>query len=94
MEADGMKFYNTNGVETEIFTLMKQIGMNAIRLRVWVNPENGYGPWSNKADVLDKARRADAQGLDLMIDFHLATISLTLANRQNLPLGLGCRSTN
>ena len=70
MEADGMKFYNTNGVETEIFSLMKQIGMNAIRLRVWVNPENGYGPWSDKADVLAKARRAKAQGLDLMIDFH------------------------
>ena len=70
MEADGMKFYNTDGVETEIFSLMKQIGMNAIRLRVWVNPENGYGPWSDKADVLAKARRAKAQGLDLMIDFH------------------------
>ena len=70
MEADGMKFYNQNGEETEIFSLMKQIGMNAIRLRVWVNPENGYGAWSDKADVLAKARRAKAQGLNLMIDFH------------------------
>ena len=70
MEADGMMFYNLNGEETDIFLLMKQIGMNAIRLRVWVNPENGYGAWSDKADVLAKARRAAAQGLDLMIDFH------------------------
>ena len=70
MESQGMKFYNTGGQETEICQLMKQIGMNAIRLRVWVNPENGYGAWCDKADVLAKAKRAKAQGLNLMIDFH------------------------
>lgn len=70
MEASGKKFYNANGQQTELMALMKQIGMNAIRLRVWVNPENAYGPWSDKADVLAKARRAHAQGLSLMIDFH------------------------
>ena len=70
LEAEGVKFYNTDGEETDIFLLMKQIGLNAIRLRVWVNPENGYGPWSDKADVVAKAKRAHAQGLDLMIDFH------------------------
>ena len=45
MEADGKKFYDANGQETEMMALMKQIGMNAIRLRVWVNPEKEYGPW-------------------------------------------------
>ena len=44
MEADGRKFYNADGVETDIFALMKEIGMNAVRLRVWVNPTlYGYG---------------------------------------------------
>ena len=71
MEADGRKFYNEEGVETDIFALMKEIGMTAIRLRVWVDPSGlGYGAWSDKADVLAKARRAHQQGLDLMIDFH------------------------
>ena len=71
MEADGRKFYNADGVETDIFALMKEIGMNAIRLRVWVNPQRfGYGAWSDKADVVAKAKRAHAQGLDLLIDFH------------------------
>lgn len=70
MEADGKKFYNESGQETEMMALLKQIGMNAVRLRVWVNPENDYGPWCDKADVLAKARRAQAQGLALMIDFH------------------------
>ena len=70
MEADGKKFYNENGQETEMMALLKQLGMNAVRLRVWVNPENEYGPWCDKADVLNKARRAHAQGLAIMIDFH------------------------
>ncbi len=70
MEADGMRFYDRNGKETEIFQLMKQIGLNAIRLRVWVNPEQQYGPWSDKTDVLEKCRRAHAAGLDILIDFH------------------------
>ena len=71
MEADGKKFYNANGQGTELMALMKEIGMNAIRLRVWVNPLGyGYGAWSDKADVIQKAERAHQQGLDLMIDFH------------------------
>lgn len=71
MEADGMRFYDADKNETDIFELMKNIGMTAIRLRVWVAPDNyGYGAWSDKADVLVKARRAHAQGLDLLIDFH------------------------
>ncbi len=52
MESQGVKFYDTSGNETDIFALMKQIGMNTVRLRVWVAPEGGYGAWCNKADVL------------------------------------------
>lgn len=75
MEADGRKFYRTDGTETELFALMKEIGMTAIRLRVWVNPKKyGYGAWCDKTDVVAKAKRAHAQGLDLMIDFHYSDI--------------------
>ena len=70
MEANGKQFYNSEGQQTELMALMRQIGMNAIRLRVWVNPQSAYGSWSDKADVLVKARRAHAQGLALLIDFH------------------------
>ena len=71
MEADGRRFYNADGTETELFALLRALGMNAVRLRVWVNPERfGYGAWCDKADVVNKAKRAHAQGLDIMIDFH------------------------
>ena len=75
MEANGRKFYNAKGTEMELMALMKDLGMTAIRLRVWVNPQQyGYGSWSDKADVVAKAKRAHAQGLDLMIDFHYSDI--------------------
>ena len=86
MEADGRVFRNVEGTETELFALMKQIGMTAIRLRVWVNPTKyGYGAWCDKADVLAKAKRAQAQGLDLMIDFHYSDFFAD-PGTQNIPL--------
>ena len=85
MEAEGRKFYNHADEETDIFVLMKQIGMNAIRLRVWVDPSGyGYGPWCDKADVVAKARRAHQQGLDLLIDFHYSDTFADPAT-QNIP---------
>ncbi|MBR6002653.1 MAG: glycosyl hydrolase 53 family protein [Bacteroidales bacterium] len=67
MEKKGYKFYTSAGVETECTALMKSLGCNAVRYRVWVNPADG---WCNKADVLVKAKRAAALGLSIMIDFH------------------------
>ena len=81
MEKSGMKFYNANGKQTDCFELMKELGMNAIRLRVWVNPTDGY---CNKADVVAKALRAKALGLELMIDFHYSD-SWADPGKQNIP---------
>jgi len=67
MESKGMKFYNESGAETECTALMKEIGMNAVRYRVWVNPEDG---WNSATDVLVKALRAQKLGMRIMIDFH------------------------
>ena len=66
-EASGYVFHDSSGNATDPFVLLKNIGVNAIRLRVWVNPAGG---WSNAADVLYKAKRAAAQGQRIMIDFH------------------------
>ena len=67
MEQDGVKFYNQNGKAEECMWLLRDLGTNAIRLRVWVNPEGG---WCAKNDVIAKACRAQALGYRLMIDFH------------------------
>ena len=67
MESAGIKFYSTDGIQTECMSLLQSYGMNAVRLRVWVNPANN---WCNAADVLVKARRASDLGMRIMINFH------------------------
>jgi arabinogalactan endo-1,4-beta-galactosidase len=67
MEASGYKFYNASGTPMECMQLMQTLGINSIRLRVWVNPADG---WCNNADVVAKAVRAKKLGFRLMIDFH------------------------
>jgi len=66
-EQDGVLFTDTAGNVQECMRLMRDCGLNAIRLRVWVNHATG---WCNKQDVLVKARRAHELKLRLMIDFH------------------------
>lgn len=67
MEGDGVKFYNKEGKATECLALLRDLGVNSIRLRVWVNPDDG---WCGKDDVVKKACRAQQLGFRLMIDFH------------------------
>lgn len=83
MESKGYKFYGADGKETECTALMKELGCNAIRHRVWVNPSNG---WCNKADVVNKAKRASALGLAVMIDFHYSD-SWADPGKQTRPAG-------
>lgn len=68
MEKDGKHFYNAAGQQTEIDALMRECGMNAIRLRVWVEPT--MGGWCGTEDVVKKALAAKAQGLNVLVDFH------------------------
>jgi arabinogalactan endo-1,4-beta-galactosidase len=67
MESAGRKFYNNNGAPQDVMQILKDLGMNTIRLRVWVNPADG---WNGKADVVAKAFRAKNLGMRVMIDFH------------------------
>ncbi len=72
MEKNGMKFYTPgeNRQEMELMQLLRDYcGVNSIRLRVWVNPAEG---WNNIDDVVIKARRADRLGMRIMIDFHFS----------------------
>jgi len=67
MEASGRKFYNQQGLQKDPLDILADQCINSIRLRVWVNPANGY---SGQADVLALAKRAHDKGFRIMIDFH------------------------
>jgi arabinogalactan endo-1,4-beta-galactosidase len=67
MEASGIKFKHASGKEDDCINVLKGVGMNTIRLRVWVNHKDG---WCNEADVVKQAVRADKAGMKVMLDFH------------------------
>lgn len=67
LEHQGVQLYNTLGQPRENTQLMKDYGLDAVRLRVWVNPKDGF---CSPEDVLTMARRAQQLGMAIMIDFH------------------------
>ena len=71
MEATGYIFKNSSGVQQDCLTILKGLGINAIRLRTWVNPSsdpvNGH---CSQAETIAMAVRCQAAGLAVMIDFH------------------------
>ena len=67
MEAGGIKFKKKDGTQAALLDVLKDCGFNAVRLRVWVDPYEG---WSGKEDVVAMAKKVKAAGMDLMIDFH------------------------
>lgn len=83
MEHNGHKLYNKAGEERECTALMKELGLNAVRLRVWVDP-SAHGNWCNKEDLLVKCQRAKEQGMAIMVDFHYSDWWAD-PNKQNIP---------
>ena len=83
MEARGLKLYDREGNEMECTALMKSLGCDAIRIRVWVDP-TAHGGWCSVEDVLEKARRAKANGMAVMVDFHYSDFWAD-PNKQNIP---------
>ena len=68
MEQRGESLYNFEGEgPVECTALMKELGLNALRFRVWVDP---WGGECDKYDLLEKCRRAKEQGMAVMVDFH------------------------
>ncbi len=71
MEASGYRFYDSNGTQKPCLQLLKDRGINTIRLRVWVNPSNdSINGHCSKAETIAMALRAKEMGMRIMIDFH------------------------
>lgn len=71
MEATGYKFYNDKGVEQDCFKILKDHGINSIRLRTWVNPNNNKASGHcSKDETVAMALRAKKAGMRVMINFH------------------------
>jgi len=74
-EASGVRYYDFNGNETDLFRLLADSGINLIRVRVWNNPydDEGNGFGGGNCDIRTAAeigKRATACGMKLLVDFH------------------------
>ncbi|MFY8186392.1 MAG: glycosyl hydrolase 53 family protein [Flavobacterium sp.] len=71
MEASGFVWKDNNGTPKDLMPLLSEYDINAIRLRVWVNPENSAANgWCDIEDLVDKAILADNEGMDVMVCIH------------------------
>jgi beta-galactosidase len=74
LESRGRIFYD-GGIEKDAIGLLRDHGINTIRLRIFVNPENekGYAPgegFCGLEHTLGMAARVKAAGMKLLLDFH------------------------
>ncbi|TFW18635.1 glycoside hydrolase family 53 protein [Duganella callida] len=71
MEASGYQFRNRDGKRQDALRILKDYGINTIRLRTWVNPSQDKGSGHNSRDeTVAMAVRAQRMGMRIMIDFH------------------------
>ena len=74
-EKSGVKYYDFDGKEADLFSLLAENGINYIRVRVWNNPydNEGRGFGGGNCDILNAVeigKRATACGMKLLVDFH------------------------
>lgn len=71
MESNGFTWKDNDGNTKELLPLLKEYNLDAVRLRVWVNPENSAANgWCDINDLVKKADSAKAQNMDIMICIH------------------------
>ncbi|MFF1461105.1 arabinogalactan endo-beta-1,4-galactanase [Streptomyces sp. NPDC058330] len=66
-EAHGAVYRDAGGRAGDAMSILENSGMNYVRLKVWVDPADGY---NDKAHVLAMAKRAKALGMKTLVDFH------------------------
>jgi len=71
MEATGYKFLDEKGKEEDCMKILKDHGINTIRLRTFVNPSNNKASGHcSKDETVAMALRAKKWGMRILIDFH------------------------
>lgn len=91
LERNGTKFYD-NGIEQDGLTILKNHGVNWIRVRIWnnpyvVGPEGVGGGNTDEAKAIEMAKRAKALGMKVLVDFHYSDFWVDPGQQKNRMLG-------
>ena len=74
-EADGGRFFDAAGKARPLLEILRENGVNGVRLRVWLDPYTADGtPYGggtcDTEKMLELAQRAKESGMGLLLDFH------------------------
>ena len=75
LETGGVKYYDHDGVEKDVYQILSENGINYIRVRVWNDPfnaeGNGYGGGNcDIENAVEIGKRATQYGMKLLVNFH------------------------
>ena len=75
LEASGVKYYDFDGAEKDVYEILSDNGINYIRVRVWNDPfdanGNGYGGGNcDLSNAIAVGKRATAAGMKVLVNFH------------------------
>lgn len=75
LEAGGVKYYDHEGNEKDVYTILSENGINYVRVRIWNDPfdaeGNGYGGGNcDIENAIEIGKRATANGMKLLVNFH------------------------
>ena len=75
LEAGGVKYYDHDGNEKDVYEILSENGINYIRVRIWNDPfdANGKGYGGGNCDIdnaIEIGKRATEQGMKLLVNFH------------------------
>ncbi len=73
MESDGYTWRDNDGNTKDLMPLLSEYDLDAVRLRVWVDPDSSpANGWCDIDDMVSKAQLADSAGLDVMVCIHFS----------------------
>lgn len=87
LEASGVKYYDHDGNEKDVYQILSENGINYIRVRIWNDPfdkdGNGYG--GGNCDIENAVaigKRATKYGMKLLVNFHYSDFWADPAKQQ------------
>lgn len=69
IEDNGGKYLDSNGTERDLLDILKDRGVNYVRIRLWNDPQKTDG-YNDKEDVIRLAKRVKQKGMKILLDFH------------------------
>jgi len=87
LEKGGVRYYDHEGAEKDVYAILSENGINYIRVRVWNDPfdAEGRGYGGGNCDIenaVEIGKRATAAGMKLLVNFHYSDFWADPAKQQ------------